>query len=73
MKPIINSNKHPFINWLKNNQFIILEWFALLLIIIIANAFIWLTPGPVAGRLFGCTLATIFPIGTFAYIKAWDM
>ena len=49
------------------------EWFALLLIIIIANAFIWLTPGPVASRLFGCALATIFPIGTFAYIKAWDM
>lgn len=70
---ICNINNHPFIKWLKSNPNIIVEWFAFLLIIIIANVFVWSTHGSVVGRLYGCTIVTIFSIGTFAYIKTRDM
>lgn len=45
------------------------EWFALLLIIIIANVFIWLTTGSVVGKLDGCALVTSFSMLLFAFMK----
>ena len=69
MKPVINSNKHQFINWLKNNPIIIFKWFTILLILIIANVFTWSIPVSVADRLFGCVTVTIV-IGIFASVTA---
>lgn len=48
-------------------------WFAILLIVIIANVFIWFTTGSVANRLVGCAMATIVIMVFAALITARDI
>ena len=73
MKPVINSNKHPFIKWLKNNPDIIFEWFAILLIIIIANVFTWFTTGSFADKLCACAMVTMVTMVFAALMTVRDM
>ena len=72
MKPVINSNKHPFIKWLKSNQNIIFKWLSILLIIIIAiiaNVFTWVASTTTSNRLYSCTIVNIFFIGALTLIN----